>query len=506
MAKTELTDTLIANLKHPASGFVRVWDAHKTAPPGFAVVAFKGAKSFVLAYRSKAGDRAGKERRLAIAYADRRSLLSPGDARAQWEQWLKPGNKPHLTVAVAREFARILHGQIAAGFDPLATRQSVRNSNAARAAAPTVTALAKDYLTWAKDHKRQRSIVEDVSLLRQYIIRADDWNQIDPDDEKKRPINPELEKRKLGRHKVADIVRADIEKLYRAIVKGEWSPDRKPTPVRGNLLLILVSKMMNLACEWGLRTDNPVKGIKREAGNRRTRYLDPKTELPRLVAALDKFNDRHGINAVRLLLLTGARRGEVLHATWDQFDLDAGTWTKPSGATKQKREHVVDLSPQAVAVLRQMRRDADQGHRRADALERQLVQEKDPFERQRIMDRVALARTQHSSAFLFPSIRRDGAPIESVRKLWSAICVEAKITGIRLHDVRHSFASFLLRQGHSLQLIGHLLGHSQPQTTARYSHIMPDHARAAATDVGKMIAGAGRKRQSAQVVKLEPRR
>jgi integrase len=93
--------------------------------------------------------------------------------------------------------------------------------------------------------------------------------------------------------------------------------------------------MFSLAVRWGWRADNPCKGVERNPEHKRTRYLSG-PELARLSAALAELPDQQAANAIRLLLLTGARRGELLAAKWADIDLEAGVWTKPGATTKQK--------------------------------------------------------------------------------------------------------------------------------------------------------------------------
>jgi integrase len=115
-------------------------------------------------------------------------------------------------------------------------------------------------------------------------------------------------------------------------------------PTRANRAAALMSKMFSLvATRWEMRTDNPVKGLERDPEEKRNRYLAG-DELRRLTDALAGHPNQAAANAVQLLLLTGARRGEVLGATWDQFDLEEGVWTKAASFTKQKKLHRVPLS------------------------------------------------------------------------------------------------------------------------------------------------------------------
>ena len=172
----------------------------------------------------------------------------------------------------------------------------------------------------------------------------------------------------------------------------------------------------------------------------------------RLTEALATFPDAQAANIFRLLLLTGARRSEVLSARWDQFDLTNGVWTKPGATTKQKTDHRVPLSAPA----------------------RQLLSD-------------LFAEAEEDAPFVFPS--RSGGHRVDVKREWAALCKTAGLKGIRLHDLRHSYASILASAGMSLPIIGALLGHTQPQTTARYSHLFDDPLRAATERVGAIFTG-----------------
>ena len=105
-----------------------------------------------------------------------------------------------------------------------------------------------------------------------------------------------------------------------------------------------------MAIRWEYRVDSPARGLRKNPEPKRHRYLSEK-ELKKLLETLDAHPNKTAANAVQLLLLTGARRGEVLNATWDQFDLKGGVWTKPSAHTKQKKEHRIPLSAAAQNLL-----------------------------------------------------------------------------------------------------------------------------------------------------------
>jgi integrase len=223
--------------------------------------------------------------------------------------------------------------------------------------------------------------------------------------------------------------------------------------------------MMGIAIKEGWREDNPARGIELAHEEKRERFLSP-AEIRRLVAALTQHSEKISANAIRLLLLTGARRGEVLSARWDQFDLAGGVWLKPSAHTKQKRSHRVPLSAPALELLADMRREATDGC---------------PY----VFPSLKASRPATNGA---PAVH---APLTEVKRTWASVCKAADMKGARLHDLRHSYAAVLASSGLSLHIVGALLGHTQPRTTARYAHLYDDALRSATERVGKVVAGTG---------------
>ena len=224
----------------------------------------------------------------------------------------------------------------------------------------------------------------------------------------------------------------------------------------------LLSKMMNLAKKWEWRTTIRAREFRNFREEKRDRWLSTE-EIERLCDALDKHPNQSAANAIRLMLLTGARHGEVLTATWEEFNLELGVWTKPSHHTKQKRTEHVPLSPPAVQLLVSMKEKR----------------------RQRIS---------------FPR-RVAGKPIQEIKRVWSALCKQANLKSVRFHDLRHTYASHLVSSGMSLPIVGRLLGHTQPQTTARYAHLADDPLRQATNRFASIVAAA-RSRKRADVVPL----
>lgn len=322
--------------------------------------------------------------------------------------------------------AEELRRQVDSGADPMSERHADR-------AAPTINDLADRFEAVHLTKRRPATARDYAGLLRLYI----------------RP--------QLGRLRVADLRHADVERLHHRIAQT--------APYQANRAIAVLSKMLSLAMNWEMRSDNPVRGIERMPEEKRERFLTL-AELARLGEALALHLERTSANAVKLLLLTGARRGEALTATWEQFDLTAGTWTKPAASTKQGKLHRVPLSAPALAVLTEMRAAADKENerRRRDGLP--------------------------EAAHLFPG--KDGKPITDIKHFWVAVTRKANIVGVRIHDLRHTYASVLASSGLSLPIIGALLGHTQAATTQRYAHLMDDPLRAATERAEAIIAG-GRK-------------
>jgi integrase len=252
----------------------------------------------------------------------------------------------------------------------------------------------------------------------------------------------------VGTKKVASIERRDIESMHLRL------SDR---PYQANRVLALISKMLNLAIEWGWRRDNPAKGIQRYREEKRDRWLTDE-ELSRLVRVLANHPNIRAANAVRLQLLTGARMGEVLKAERKDFDLDRGVWTKPSHHTKQKRREHVPLSRPAQDLVSSI-----------------------------------VARIEPDSPYLFPG-NIPGEPLQDIKKFWSMVMREADIENYRRHDNRHTYASHLVSSGLSLEIIGRLLGHTNPTTTQRYAHLADDPLRMATTQFSDKIARVARLR------------
>lgn len=320
------------------------------------------------------------------------------------------GEYPAWSVAAARAQAVELRREIDKGIDPLQQRIDERE-------APTIIDLFKEYESKHLPTKAKRSQSDDRSMWRTYIL----------------PI--------LGENtKVADVTAKHVDDLH-----GEIKKDK---PVRANRVIEVLRKAFNLAVRWEWRADNPCQGLAWAPEQQRERYLS-KAELERLAEALDNHPDQQACDAIRLLIFTGARKSEVLRATWEMFDLDTGTWVKPSHHTKQRRSHRVPLSTPAAALLREIKTRA--------------VSEE--------------GGSLTSSSYIF--INRNGNPLDDLQKIWRQVRESAQVFDVRIHDLRHTYASILVSAGLSLPTVGALLGHTQAQTTLRYAHLHQDPLRLA---------------------------
>ena len=249
---------------------------------------------------------------------------------------------------------------------------------------------------------------------------------------------------KIGKRRVPDIQRSDIAALHH---------DMRATPYQANRTLGILSKIFNLAELWGLRPDgsNPCRHVKRFREEKRERFLSD-AEYQRLGAALREIEQEgsetpSAIAAVRLLMLTGCRLSEIQKLRWEHVDLEAGELRLPDSKTGAK---VVHLGEPAIVVLRGIKQEDD-----------------NPW--------VIAGRKPESH-------------LTDLQHPWRRIRARAGLDDVRIHDLRHSFASGGLLVGEGLPMIGKLLGHTQIQTTARYAHLANDLIKSAANRIASRIA------------------
>jgi integrase len=323
------------------------------------------------------------------------------------------GRYPTLTVKQAREAAIEKLGAIHAGADPVRTKKEARR-------APTVADLCQRYVEEQASHKK--SGPADERRIDTYI------------------------KPHLGELRVVDVKRDDVLGLYRRV------GSRKP--YEANRLLALLSSMFNLAREWGVLPEGALNPAKISA---RSRYPErrrdrPVTseELPRLLKAIHSEPDVYVRTAFLLLLASGLRKREILHAKHSNVDLERGTLRLADTKAGQPRH--VPLSEHAVGLFR--------------GLPRRLRND-----------------------YVFPSPVRAGAPRGDLFKPWDRIRKAAGCPGLRIHDLRHTVATLLAERGNAAHVVQGVLGHQSLATTMRYIHAVDRGQRRALDELGDVLLG-----------------
>ena len=336
----------------------------------------------------------------------------------QRERLLSIGSYPDWSTVAARDAAKRHKREIDAGADPVGEQQANRD-------APTVAELAERFIAEHMPMKRP-------STARDYLRR----------------INADIIPA-LGHLKVHAVAFEDIEAMHCKI-------SARGSPIAANRIAALTSVMFAKSIKFGWRDDNPVSGVERHHEHKRTRFLS-ESELRRLLGALHDCRDRNAADGIRLALLTGARRGELLSSRWRDIDFSAGVWRKP-GPTTKTTEHIVPLSQAARALL---------------------------------LDMWQRAGSPGDDAWIFPA-SRGGGPRRDLGEHWERLRKAAGIPDVRLHDLRHTFASALASSGTSLRIIGGLLNHAQPGTTQRYAHLVDSALRDATEKASALIMGVTR--------------
>jgi integrase len=358
-----------------------------------------------------------------------------------------------LTPEQARSEAKKLLGQIEIGVDPIAAKKTA-------AGVPTFGEIMTSFLNkHAADRCKPRTLTE----YRRWSARLI---------------------QKFGTKKVDAITKAHVREFHASLAS---------TPIEANRILALFRAAWNWSVsEELIEIPNPAAGIKKFKEQSVERYLSTE-ELVRLGKALEEAEtvglpyfvdetkpkakhaskpvnrrtvvDPFAVGAIRLLLFTGARRDEILKARWSDFDAERGLLMLPDSKTGKK---TIYLSAAALAVM------------------------------------VKLPRVE-GHPYIFPGLIAN-KPRVDLNKPWFAVKRAAKLEGLRLHDLRHTFASFGAGSSMGLPLIGKLLGHNQPSTTARYSHLAADPLRRAADTIGATIEAAMSgepKRRGADVLGLK---
>lgn len=320
------------------------------------------------------------------------------------QRQIKLASTDDLSLDQARKKVASIRNQIALGQDPFAVKVEAKQ-------VPTFADfIADQYMPYIKSYKR--SWDTDVSLLKNHLLP------------------------RFGKRYMDEITRQDIVKMH---------ADRKASGAAAgsaNRLLIMMRYIFNLALKWevaGVKA-NPCKGVPlMEENNKMERYLSVE-EAQRLYEAVCQSENTMLKYIVPMLILTGARKREVLDAKWQDFDFSRRIWRIPMSKSGKARH--VPLSDGALTLLSTMPRKPD-----------------------------------CDWAFANPETAK---PYVSIFYAWNTARKNAGLSDVRMHDLRHSFASLLINSGRTLYEVQHILGHTQVKTTQRYAHLSQDTLLAAA--------------------------
>ena len=336
--------------------------------------------------------------------------------RGKAAQRVTVGRHGVITPEEARRRAALIISRIKAGEEPVAEPLVAK-----LAKGPTVAELAAGYL---EDHVAVRCRPRTAEFYRLVVNKY---------------LVP-----RLGRQPAPAVDHARVTELHHSL---------RDKPVMANKVVETLSRIYNAAEDKGLipEASNPCRLVVKFQERKRERFLTP-DEFRRLGHVLDEAASCrrlsvYSVAAIRLLLLTGCRKREILDLRWEDVDVNAGEIHLPETKTGAR---TVSLSPTAVRVLREIPRLT-------------------------------------GSPWVIPG-NVEGKPMRNVDEAWIAICKMAKIEDMRIHDCRHSFASRALALGESLPMIGRLLGHSEVQTTERYAHLASDWVKESAVRISESIA------------------
>jgi integrase len=349
------------------------------------------------------------------------------------QRWFTIGRhgSPWTPDSARKEAVRLL-GDVARGQDPAEKRNADRK-------AVTFGELGELYFAEGAAHKKPSTLHVDRGRFKLHLLPA------------------------LGARRVDVVTRADIERLLNDVRNGRTLKPvvgkRRPGSVaKGGQgvaaqCVTLASTILQFAVDRGLRADNPARGVKKPPVRKMQRFLS-EAELARLADALAHEIEAGGnlfpVAAIRLLALTGARRSEIIQLRWGNVDLGRGLLMLDD--SKGGSGKPIFLAPPAIEILSSLPRVAGNEYVIAGG--------------------------------------KAGRPFVGIDKIWDRVRASAGLTDVRLHDLRHSYASIGASASLGLPVLGKLLGHTQASTTQRYAHLSDDPLRKAADTIGATIAAA----------------
>ncbi len=353
----------------------------------------------------------------------------------------KPGED--FSTNEARRVAAEILADVTKGKDPAQARDKKRLEM-------NVSALCDLYLKDGTRHKKASTLKVDLGRIERHI----------------KPL--------LGKKLISEVTTADVNRFMGEVANGKSAADVK-TKKRGRAIVEggkgtatrtvgLLGGIFSFAVTERLRADNPVRGVKRFADRKSERFLSAR-ELSVLGEALREVEaegvNKSAIAIIRLLTFTGARKGEISKLRWKEVDLDRACLRLGDSKTGMK---VIHIGPPALSILSEL-------------------------------------TPSEGSPFVFPA-QSGSSSFQGTEKVWRKVREKAGLPEVRLHDLRHSFASVALEAGNSLPMIGKLLGHSDVKTTLRYAHLADDPLKAAARNVSGNIRASMEGRPHAAVVPM----
>lgn len=406
MVAIRITKTEVDKAESGSKDFI-LWD---TSLKGFGLKVSKaGAKTYVVQYRT-AGGRSGTTKRVTI-----------GRHGSPW------------TAETARDEAKRLLGRVANGADPALSKKTFREM-------PTVADLCDSYLLDVTGMKKPSTLATDTGRIERHI----------------KPL--------LGKRKVSEVSAVDVRRFLKNVAEGATAATIK-TKHQGKAVVKggrgtatrtvgLLGGIFTYAMRQGLITSNPVHGVKRFPDKKNERFLsleEMKTLGTALRTAADQGLNGKALTILHLLLLTGARRGEIEKLQWSEVDFAGRRIKLGDSKTGQK---TLPLNTAAMALLNNQRKLATP-----------------------------------SQKFVFPAASGVGYYVGTPR-VWAAIRKTIGMDDVRIHDLRHSYASVGAASGTPLLILGAILGHADHSTTQRYAHIATNPINTAADNIGKLIEDA----------------
>lgn len=375
-----------------------------------------------------------------------------GEGRAAQRREFTIGRHGALTPDEARDEAINALAAVRKGDDPQAARERERGEL-------NVEALCDRYLKEGLGTKKATTIRADIARINAHV----------------RPL--------LGKRPVSSVTTSDVAKFMREVAAGKTAAQIKPTlaalrarGVKGKALAAaekrgradpvarggkgtatrtvgLLGAIFAFAVREKMRADNPVRGVKRYRDKQSQRFLSS-AELARLTVAIQEADaagvNKNGLSVIRLLTLTGARKSEIEGLTWAEVDIERSCLRLKDSKTGAR---VVPLGAAAVMALNDLPR-------------------------------------VKGTAFVFPAEGDAKKHYVGTPKVWARLKTTAELPGVRIHDLRHTFASFGAAGGLSLPLIAAILGHRDVKTTQQYAHLADSPVKAAADRTAAAIAGA----------------